>query len=248
METDGPIAFPRSLRFDVLAMEIIVISIHPIRMTSVVVLVIMLATVEGLASNIVYDNTTTPVKSSTSDGYAPDGFWPFDSYSTTELMGNRITLAGTDRIIREFDLILSSSQPTVLSQLTLSFYKPDGLDVRHASGAPGTQLWTDTLDDVAVNGVTTIAFDVPEVLVPDTFIWVTNADSMNAGMATYCPPTIGTTSGYFWDHSPGIGWYAMNFEGDPAASFGARVVANPEPTTLAILVLGGLAMIRRKRA
>lgn len=155
--------------------------------------VILIVLTEVSAATIVYDNTSTAI---TGD-WTPGGFWPFSQYAANEPFGNPITLAGTDRTVVQFDLILSSSQQTTLSNLTLSFYEDDGFDAYMCSGAPGTQLWTTTVADVAVDGNTTVVFEVPSIEVPDTFIWIVSSDSLSAGPATYDPPTVGSSAGFF---------------------------------------------------
>lgn len=210
------------------------------RFVCLLVLVLVFSKLAVAAPAVVYDNTTTP----TSGDYAPDGFWPFNTFSPNEPMGNQITLAGTDRTVVEFDLVLSSSLPTSLSCLTLAFYAPDP-----DTGYPGDHLWADTANNVSVNGITTVTFNVPNVVVPDTFVWVAGADSASAGLATYSPPTVGASGNYYWDYDHiGDWWYALHFENNPVANFGAKVLAVPEPTSLGLLALGGLlAVCRRKR-
>ncbi len=120
------------------------------------------------APTVVYDNTTMP----TSGSYAPDGFWPFYVFDAPDPMGDQITLAGTGREIVEFDLILSSSQQVNLSSLTLAFYDLDPTIVypgQDPDRLPGNQLWTTTLSNVLVDGITTMVFNVPNVVVPYTF-------------------------------------------------------------------------------
>jgi len=212
--------------------------------TVFVVFVIAVPAAGVPAPTVVYDNTTTPV----SGDWTPGGFWPFSVYATYELMGDQITLAGTHRAITQFDLILSSSEQVTLTTLELIFYINDGIDGYEFPGAPDTELWSDTASDVTVDGTTTVVFSVPNVVVPDTFTWVTSADSMIAGMATYGPPSVGSSGNYFWDRaSDDQEWYAMWFESDPVANFGAKVWAVPEPTTMVLLALGGLLAARRRR-
>ncbi len=194
---------------------------------------------EALAE-VVYENTDI----NTSGIYAPDGFLPFNFYLPYEEMGDQISLVGTAREVTEFDLICSSTEETTLTDLTLIFYAMDG-----DGGIPGTEIWSETLYDVTVDGITTVVFSVPNVVVPDTFVFATSADSDTAGMATYDPPQTGSSDDYFWDldPNPAYGWGALWFEGDPVANFGARVIAVPEPTTALFLVVGGLLTTWRKR-
>ncbi len=200
---------------------------------------------------IVYNNTSTAVTGS----WTPDGFWPFNSYNPYEPTGDQITLADTCRIVTEFDLIFSSSQQVTLSSPTLSFYENDGIDAYGLSGRPGTMLWTTTTNDVNINGITTVVFSVPNVVVPDTFTWIVQADSNYAGLATYDPPTIGSSDDFFWDYDISVlKWYPLMFKdiplpqypSDPVANFGAKVLAIPEPTTLMLLALNGLAIVCKK--
>lgn len=210
------------------------------RPVGMLVLILVFSELAIAAPVVVYDNTTTP----TSGGYcAPDdGFWSFNRF-LNDPIGDQITLAGTNRTVVKFDLVLSSSQPTSLSSLTLAFYASDP-----NTGYPGDYLWGDTANNVSVNGITTVTFNVPNVVVPDTFVWVAGADSTLAGLATYSPPMVGTSDNYYWSYSPTYDWWCpLYFEDDPVADFGAEVLAVPEPTILGLLALGGLLAACRKR-
>ena len=209
---------------------------------SLIVLVLAFPNAAVAVPEAVYDNTTTP----TTGGWegVPGlalGFFPFNYYVPDEQMGDQIALAGTNRFVTEFHLLLSSSQRTDLSSLTLTFHDWDA-----QAGTPGAELWKDAADNVVVDGPTTVPF-FPSVLVPDTFVWTASADSMFAGLATYDPPTVGSSGNYFWDLDSNDGlWYALWFESDPIANFGAKVVAVPEPVTMLFLALGGLSVICRR--
>jgi hypothetical protein len=199
---------------------------------------------------VVYDNTSTFTRGSgpAPDGfwYAPNGFWPFNSFAANEPMGDQIKLAGTERTVTEFDLILSSVKPVVLPSLTLTLYdvNPDTLTL-------GNQLWATSLSNLTVDGNTIVPITVPNVQVPDELIWLAGADSIDAGLATCNPPTVGqgpdyTGYNFYWDVPDPNTPYTLDFWGNPVANFGARVFAVPEPTVVALLAMGGLLRAARK--
>jgi len=198
--------------------------------------------------SIVYDNTGT----FTSSPAVPTGFWRFNVYTANELMGDQIMLAGTDRVVTEFDLVLRSSEPTNLTSLGFAFW-----DIDPDTGSPGKQLWTTTLTHVPVDGNTVVKIDVPYVTVPDDFVWVAWADSNVAGLATCGPPETGFSPvfifppdvvyDYYWNLDTSTQtWMPLQFDGDdPVADFGARVLAVPEPATMLIVAAGWLVVTPR---
>ncbi len=227
---------------------------------SVVLLISILALSSiaiGDSPEDVYNNTTTFTSATNVPEDAPDfikngltnGFWPFNAFWQDEPMGDQITLTGTNRTVAQFDLILSSSAPVTLTDLTLAFYEveypyPSNPDIPY----PGDEIWSTALNNVPVDGVTTITFPVPNVEVPDTFVWVAGSDSEVAGLATYDPPTRGSSDDFYWDYDTfGDVWYSLNFNADPVANFGAKVLAVPEPTTTGFLVLGSLLVAWKKK-
>jgi hypothetical protein len=205
---------------------------------------------------LVYDNSTNYVHD---DYYTPDGFWPFNSFSAIDPegeiiyvngTGDQIRLAeGTDRTVVKFDLILSSTEYTTLDSLTLVFHAL-GEEIAPGMNYPGEVLWTGTKTNEVVNGLTHVFFDVQNVEVPDEFVWVAYAYSDVAGPVTCSPPTTGQSSVYdfFWTFdSYDNDWWYNSFYGDPPADFAARVWAVPEPSTTALLLIGGWLAARWKR-
>lgn len=231
--------------------------------------IVVLASSSLYAQSLVYDNGANPVKSQglppDDYKYCPNGFWPFLAFETSDEMGNQITLAGADRKIVQFDLYLSSTKPVDLAAVTLSFYRNDGFDSNDNSGAPGTELWSGSIDNVHIEGPRILTFYVTtdshghDGTVPTTFTWAasgicTDAEPLagwDAGLATYYPPVLGSSKESYWDHAIDGKWYYMDFENDPVANFGAKIWAvpesAPEPGSLALLTLGGLALLRRQR-
>ena len=210
---------------------------------------LMLCGTATASPTLVYDNTTTATSGTFEPNGLPHGFWSFNQIWPGEPMGDQIMLAGTERTHALFDLMVSSSQPTTLTNITLYLYNVDS-----ATYTPGTQFWSGSLQDVAVNGLTTVTFSItnPGVPLPDTFIWLASAHSDVAGLATFNPPTVGSSEDFYWDHDPDEdAWYSMAFRSDPAANFGARVWAEanpiPEPASIIFVLLGGLAVRGKRR-
>jgi hypothetical protein len=212
-----------------------VVANRALRFGGVVLLVLSVLGIVARADTIVYDNTKTPTDGNYTDELK-QGFWPFSVFTPYEFMGDLVTLAGTDRTVSQFVLKLKSSQATTLGSVTVQFYNlkdglPDDNDV----------IWQHIEPSVYV--------EVPDVTVDDSFAWAASSDSMVAGLATFNPPTIGSSEDYYLDRDTGtLQWYTLGFEGDPIANFGARVVATPEPATLATLLPpGAIAVLRRRR-
>jgi hypothetical protein len=166
-------------------------------------------------------------------------------------MGDQAQLAGTDREVVEFDLMLSSAELTNLSALNLALY-----DLNAHTGLPDKQLWTTSIANVSVDGLTEVTFSVPHISVLTDFVWVASADSNIAGLATFDPPTVGSSPtfgpdhiDYYWDlDSSSRQWIGCTFEGSLVANFGAKIVAVPEPATLGLISFGCLLMSRKKRS
>ena len=201
----------------------------------------------AFASVVVYDNTTTATTGPFIEA-TEYGFWPFSQYNAYDLVGDSVNLDPglVERTVCRFDLMLSCfpwSQPVTLPELTVSFYDLD-------APWPDTEIWSSvTLTNVVVDGLTMVTFDVsPGVTVDDSFVWTACADSLEAGLATFDPPEVGSSDDYFFVRDfYDLSWCALNFDGDPVANFGARIWAVPEPASALVMVLGGLLACRPGR-
>ena len=86
---------------------------------------------------------------------------------------------------------------------------------------------------------------------------VTADELSNLGQATFDPPTVGTSTDNFFQSDDGGSFLTANpggaiydFGGSPAANFGwqfAVTSAVPEPTSLAVLAVAGVAALGRRR-
>ena len=196
------------------------------------------------AQKIVYDNTSTPV----SGQHLSGGTYPFSFYADGETTGEAVTLAGTERKIVQFDLLLAAGEATTIDSLTLRFWAMDGeyaddVDnpIWESDPVLGLELTETPPDQPHV-----LSIPVPNVFVPDTFIWGVTADSDVAGLVTYDPPTVGSSEDGFWNVDSDGNQYTLWLGADPVTNFGARI-HTPEPATLATLAFGALLAPRNGR-
>jgi len=161
-------------------------------------------------------------------------------------LGDEITLAGTERTVTELQIGVNLQGHSGTADFQAWIYANDGPD-----GEPGTMLWaSEVMEAVPLSGDNEfIVFDVPNVVVPDTFTWTQqnrNATPVAVNILLCDPPSIGSSDrnyGWFgspasWGKSAGIQW---------PANYMARVIAVPEPTSILLLSLGGIALRRKSR-
>lgn len=161
--------------------------------------------------------------------------------------GDGATLAGTDRLVTGISYMIHNSSPTVDADVIGRLYA--GGD----SGAePGALLWESAPIRMTILGSSKL-YDlaVPNVVVPDEVTWTVqllNRSNQNAvaGSRFMNPPTIGSSEDNVWDHANGV-WTRHIFGIGAPNNFGAIITAVPEPASLVLFGLGGLALVRRRR-
>lgn len=158
-------------------------------------------------ADVGYDNTTTNT----------------GTRSFTQLqIGDEVTLGpGSDVITNLMIGVTMQGQPGT-ADLQARLYANDGIDDK-----PGTLLWeSDLLDDVALTGGDDlIDFDVPNVLVPDTFTWtiqISDTNPIAAGLPHYHPPTVGSSPDWAW-FGNGTSWTILT-NGQNPVNFMARII------------------------
>lgn len=190
---------------------------------------------------------------------------------TSREYGDEIALAGTDRYVTAFmfqyrgDFGPSLDAP--VRTATIRFYANDGpsaLPGQNTAPRPGTLLWESApLILAAGDNIVSLA---PNILVPDTLTWtvefagVTGNEQDRAALTISSPPSVGgelnggIVGSYndYWIRDPldSDSWALRRIEdGQVPANFYAQVVAIPEPSTvaLAVLGLGSLIWIQRRR-
>jgi hypothetical protein len=136
-------------------------------------------------------------------------------------IGDRITLAGRERAATRMDVMMrigNSGVATFNAQLRL--YNNDG-----PSGSPGSLIWDsgpvpkliDSGADLA------ISFNIPTVLVPDSFTWTLQVTDRTGNQQTlslshYDPPTAGSVADGYWSRNGGAWVFTPGHH-----PFGARV-------------------------
>ncbi|MCC7433840.1 MAG: PEP-CTERM sorting domain-containing protein [Methanoregulaceae archaeon] len=191
------------------------------------------------AQSIVYDNTTT----SLNNNFPLLPEWEVNSAEA----GDEIWLGGTDREVTELKLIFNyrGTVPGTFNAL-IRFREYD-----ESFQGPGAAFYESPLTQVQTTaGLHELTFAIPNVMVPDHFIWTLQAFDRQGsegelGMAYFNPPTIGSSEDWLWQRG-GNEWTAYSWGGEPYANFGAQLTAVPEPATL-LVTAAGLLILRRHR-
>lgn len=186
---------------------------------------------------IVYDNSATPVNAM--HVLAPG----------TEA-GDQVNLAPFSSIIRQVTTFqfeyYSELVPDASKTATLRFWANDGI-----GGVPGTELYNSGAFTLDGGGYNTVSVTDISVDVPDTFTWTLSVSGLGAGekvgLLVYNPPTVGTSFNDFWVNSANVWTLNQLNSGATPANFSARVVAVPEPGVVALLALGGIALVAARR-
>jgi hypothetical protein len=156
-------------------------------------------------------------------------------------VGETIYLSGTARIVTTFDVAIGANTSPPFK---LKFYNPDG-----PNSSPGSLIWESPsrnypLDPGAFNRKI-LTFNVPNVEVPDSFVWTIELLDRSQGNVVIGtiennrppirppirPPLVGQ-AGVLWEERPSTGFFTTFTLFD----LGARVTAVPEPTAAALLL------------
>lgn len=191
------------------------------------------------AQTIVYDNTTH----SLDNNFPLLPAWEVESAEA----GDEIWLAGSDREIVELKTLFTyrGTAPGTLDAL-VRFRNYD-----EAFQGPGTVFYESALTTVTtLGGINEFTFDIPNVVVPDHFVWTIQLFNRQGsdgeiGPSYFNPATVGFSDDWLWQRG-GNEWTAYSWGADPYANFGAQLTAVPEPSILCALG-AGLLLARRRR-
>jgi hypothetical protein len=164
--------------------------------------------------------------------------------------GDQIHLAPFSSIIRQVTAFqfeyYSELSPEAGKTATLRFFANDGI-----GGVPGSELYNSGSFDLAGGGYNTVSVTDISVDVPDVFTWTLSVSGLGAGekvgLLVYNPPTVGLSANDFWVNSANVWSLNQLNSGGTVANFSARVIAVPEPGVVALLALGGIALVATRR-
>lgn len=195
----------------------------------------------GAAQSIVYNNTTTSLNNN--HPLLPE--WLNDSAE----VGDEILLEGSAREAVELRLIFTNRGTS-----------PNNFDARvrfrmlDANESPAGVFYDSGIipEVLSTPGLTEYVFAIPNVTVPNRFVWTIQLYNRTGpgnelGPSYFNPPTVGYSDDFFWRYETGGDWTQYSWGGQPVANFGARLTAVPEPSVLAALSIGALAMLRRRK-
>ena len=195
------------------------------------------------AAEVVYDNSVNDLAFNLDPG--------------AQEVGDEIFLDGTARWLSEFTFeywgenSLSETEFSGPVEARIRFYLNDGPALPGVDDAftPSTVFFDSGTFAIDPTLRATLTFDdfVTDVTVPltvdlpDSFTWSVEFTGLGAtdtaGVTIYSPATIGTSFDDYWVRD-GVSWTLQT--NVVAIDFAARFSAVPEPTTLALLLCGGV--------
>ena len=199
----------------------------------------ILLTGTASAQQTVYDNSFNYLNLT----YAPGNNVEF---------GDQITLSPGARIASSFsfEYFLTVTNSVGAETAELSLRDMNGSVNSQGFQTPGGLLYDSGATPITA-GFHTFSVTGLNFTVPNTLTWSVTFSGLGvgekAGLLYYDPPTTGSSTDDFWQRDSSGNWVLMN---TPIKdNFGARLIAVPEPTTLALLAGGlmGLAFMGFRR-
>ncbi|MBX3746785.1 MAG: PEP-CTERM sorting domain-containing protein [Verrucomicrobiae bacterium] len=211
-------------------------------MGGVVVAGLLTSSALGQTPFIAYNNSTTPL----------DSF-----FASQREFGDQINIGTAGWIADSFRFEYFASGLAGGETAVVRFYENNGVPVgAGGTQAPGALLFEST-EFSLVNGnipVQIVDLQPLGIALPASFTWTVVPRGVSGaeifGLKLYDPPTVGSSLDDIWQFGVS-GWELLQVDGLPtgaSANFGAILTAVPEPGPVALLALGGLALLVRRRA
>lgn len=164
-------------------------------------------------------------------------------------VGDEIILGPGGSSVTNFTFQYSLTALSGNEQARVRFYKNDGA-LFNGFATPGSVVFDSGNFNIAAfgTGAHTLRFDTDfgsGLLVPNDFTWSVQFAGIetneSAGPALFNPVTVGGNYNDYWDKGTN-GWELKQWQGNPM-NFAARFEAVPEPSTLALGLIGGAAAL-----
>jgi len=180
----------------------------------------------------------------------------FSSTDLTSVWGDNVVTVGTGLLKENAFTVYNSSSsagPLLTAQVAIDFYRNSdssyigGYTTNPISFGGGAGLAAGFYTIINVTGLDSlnIVLDTTDLIVTQTVLNPTGTAS-RLGWASLNPVTIGSSPISFYADSATVGAAGFyNLSGGTPANLGYRI-AVPEPTTLALLALGGVLALRRR--
>ena len=218
------------------------------------------------ASMVVYQASDSTIN------FIPDSDDGTPNRPTGDMMGNTVTLAGTERYLTSLTVRAATSDLTLPDQtVSLSLYLNDGAADSGGSGIlqPNTLITSATLSDVSfaqAGGVLSLTFSFPSVQVPETFTFIVDfspgsvASKLVGLMSNNSTAQVGSSVNRMWygTGQPGAWLSDANWAISDGAAFNlvdAVIMADADPlipvpegspAILAFLGMVAVQSVRRK--
>lgn len=187
------------------------------------------------SASIVFDNTQNSLNR-------------FFSPGNNVEFGDQIFLQGSERRVTDFSFEYFLGETASGNETgQIFFYANDG----GANGTePGSLLYSS--EPFALQpGFQTVLAQALSVTVPNTFTWTVRFSGISfveeVGLLLFNPPTVGASFDDFWVKVDDAWTTFLIDNGSTPANFNAQVRAVPEPSTYALALIGGVALLGYRR-
>lgn len=189
---------------------------------------------------VVYDNSSSPLNR---------------YFASTSEFGDQINI-GSGWTASSFRFEYFAANLSGGEMARVRFFKNDGVPIEGTDiQAPGGLLYESPKFPLQNGNIPVSIENLPAGIdLPESFTWTVSVTGLSGsevfGLVLYDPPTVGTSLDDIWQFTIN-GWQLTQIPGLPtgsSANFGAVLTAVPEPGPLALLALGGLALLFKRRS